>query len=41
MSGGSSGEDCQTLGCGPDWYCSGCLAPDGVVFVCIPKGAAC
>jgi hypothetical protein len=33
--------DCRTQGCSPGAKCDACLAADGVVFVCIPEGAAC
>jgi hypothetical protein len=34
-------QDCRKTGCNPGSKCDACLGPMGVVYVCLPNGAAC
>ncbi len=41
-SGGDGGtRDCRSTGCNEASSCEACLSPGGVVYACIPRGAAC
>ncbi|MDB4929281.1 MAG: hypothetical protein JWM10_1765 [Myxococcaceae bacterium] len=40
-SGDAAMSDCRSRGCSSTSSCQACLSPGGVVYACIPNGAAC